>query len=152
MTTKIETTHLVLPPNTNNLNHAFGGWLMAQMDLAAGICAARHCKGPAVTVSVDDLQFAKPIKLGDIVVVKASVNWTGHTSMEIGVFVERETPAGELEHALSGYFTFVALDENGKPKAVPTFIPSNSEEQRRHKEAEHRREWRLKRKQEQEKL
>ena len=154
MTTQIETTHMVLPADTNPSGNCFGGTLMSWMDLCSAICATRYCCGPCVTVSVDDLQFNKPIKLGDIVVIKASVNWTGKTSMEIGVRVERQTgltltnSTPTMEHALSGYFSFVALDEDTKkPKAITVFKPSNQDESRRHQEAQCRREYRLKKKQ-----
>ena len=117
---QVETTHVVLPPHTNAHGSAFGGQIMAWMDIIAGICSARHCKGPAVTVSVDELVFNKPIRLGDIVVMKANLNYVGHTSMEVGVRVESENArTGQVEHCLSGYFTFVAIDAEGKPKEVP---------------------------------
>ena len=83
----VETTHVVLPPDTNSHGTAFGGKIMQWMDIAAGIAAGRHAQGPVVTVSVDDLHFARPIKMGNIVCVRTQVNYTGRTSMEIGVRV-----------------------------------------------------------------
>ena len=146
MISKVETTHVILPPHTNSYGNAFGGQIMSWMDIIAGICAARHCKGPAVTAFIDELQFAKPIRLGDIVIMKAALNWTGKTSMEIGVRVEREDAmTGESEHCLSGYFTFVALGLDGKPKEVPCINPETPDELRRFNEARERREWRLSR-------
>lgn len=146
MTCRVETTHVILPPHTNSYGNAFGGQIMAWMDIIAGICSARHCKGPAVTVLVDELQFAKPIRLGDIVVMKAALNWTGRTSMEIGVRVEREdATTGQFEHCLSGYFTFVAIGLDGKSKEVPSIKPETPDELRRFEEAKERREWRLSR-------
>ena len=145
---QVETTHVVLPPDTNAYGSAFGGQIMAWMDIIAGICAARHCKGPAVTVSVDELVFAKPIRLGDIVVLKANLNLTGRTSMEVGVRVESENAhTGQIEHCLSGYFTFVAVDAEGKPVEVPGLNPMHMTHQQLswRDQAKARREQRLKR-------
>ena len=142
----VETTHLVLPPDTNAHGTAFGGRIMEWMDIAAGICAGRHCQGPVVTVALDDLHFAQPIRMGDVVVVRASVNHAGRTSVEVGVRVESEnTRTQELRHCLTGYLTFVAVDEEGKPMAVPPIEPVTEEERRRYGEALERRNHRLKR-------
>ncbi|MBJ80508.1 MAG: acyl-CoA thioesterase [Myxococcales bacterium] len=140
----VETTHVVLPPDTNSHGTAFGGKIMQWMDIAAGIAAGRHAQGPVVTVSADDLHFARPIKMGHIVSVRAQVNYTGRTSMEIGVRVEsEEASTGTREHCLSGYFTFVAVDANGDPKAVAKLVPQSDEDQRRFDNAEERRKARL---------
>ncbi|MDP7039832.1 MAG: acyl-CoA thioesterase [Myxococcota bacterium] len=142
----VETTHVVLPPDTNSHGTAFGGKIMQWMDIAAGIAAGRHAQGPVVTVSVDDLHFARPIKMGNIVLVRAQVNYTGRTSMEIGVRVEsEEASTGAREHCLSGYFTFVAVDDQGAPKAVAKLVPQCDEDQRRFDNAEERRKDRLNR-------
>jgi len=142
----VEATHLVLPPDTNTHHTAFGGRIMQWMDIAAGICAGRHCRGPVVTAAVDDLQFAQPIRMGDVVIVKASVNYTGRTSMEVGVRVERETVQSQSpEHSLTGYFTFVAVDDTGCPIPVPPVKPETDVEKRRYEAAHARREHRLSR-------
>ena len=142
----VETTHVVLPPDTNSHGTAFGGKIMQWMDIAAGIAAGRHAQGPVVTVSVDDLHFARPIKMGNIVLVRAQVNYTGRTSMEIGVRVESEDAStGAREHCLSGYFTFVAVDDAGAPKAVPKLVPQCDKDQRRFDNAQERRKDRLNR-------
>ena len=142
----VETTHVVLPPDTNSHGTAFGGKIMQWMDIAAGIAAGRHAQGPVVTVSVDDLHFARPIKMGNVVSVRAQVNYTGRTSMEIGVRVEsEEASTGAREHCLSGYFTFVAVDDAGAPKAVAKLVPQGDEDQRRFDNAEERRKGRLNR-------
>ena len=143
----LQTTHQVLPPDTNHFGHAFGGRIMEWMDIAAGISASRHCREPAVTVAVDDLYFARPIKMGDVVIIHASVNYTGKTSMEVGVRVDRENrKTRRREHCLSGYFTFVAIDGDNQPIPVPAVEPLTETELRRFKNAQLRRDNRLQRK------
>lgn len=144
--TDIETTHVVLPSNSNMHGHAFGGWLMSQMDLAAAICAQRYCSMPCVTVCVDDLQFNKPIRVGDIVIIKARINYTGKSSMEIGIKVFKESVRRLRKHCLTGYYTFVAIDDDGHPISVPSIAPNSEEEKRRWNEAEQRKQDRLARK------
>lgn len=140
----VETTHLVLPPDTNALGSTFGGRIMQWMDIAAGIAANRHCGYTAVTAAVDDLHFARPIRLGDVVVIKARVNHAGTTSMEVGVRVEREiTRTGSREHCLTGYFLFVAVDDHGKKQEVPAIEPETDDDQRRFQNAIRRRQRRL---------
>lgn len=125
-------THLVLPGDTNGHNTAFGGKIMQWMDITASVAAMRHCGTPCVTACVDDLIFARPIRMGDIVILKACVNYTGRTSMEVGVRVDSENPqTHERQHALSGYFTFVAVDAQGKPMAVPPVEARTEPEKRR---------------------
>ena len=141
----VETTYLVLPPDTNTHGTAFGGKIMQWMDVAAGICAGRHCRGPVVTAAVDELVFSRPIRMADIVILRAAVNFTGCSSMEVGVRVEREeAETGLREHCLSGYFTFVALDAKGDPAEVPPIAPGNEIEVRRFEKGEQRRNRRLK--------
>jgi acyl-CoA hydrolase len=114
------------------------------MDVAAGIVAGRHCGGQAVTVAVDDLHFARPIRLGDVVIVRAQVNHTGSSSMEIGVEVEREVLGSRTrEHCLTGFFLFVAVDRDGHPIPVPPLEPQTDEEKHRFRNAVRRRESRL---------
>jgi acyl-CoA hydrolase len=125
-------THLVLPGDTNAHNTAFGGKIMEWMDITASVAAMRHCGTPCVTASVDDLSFERPVRMGDIVILKACVNYTGTTSMEVGVRVESEHPQTHVrEHALSGYFTFVAVDAHGRPMAVPPVEARTEQEIRR---------------------
>jgi acyl-CoA hydrolase len=140
----VETTHLVLPPDTNAHGNAFGGRIMEWMDITASIAAVRHCRQAAVTVNVDDLTFEQPIRLGDIVVVRARVNFAGRTSMEVGVRVERELrQSGTREHCLTGYFTFVAIDGESKPAPVPALELETETDKRRFQDALHRRQVRL---------
>lgn len=143
--TRVEMTQIVLPPHTNNHGTAFGGQIAAWADIAASVAARRFCRGPVVTVSMDSLHFLLPIKLGMIVVFRAQVNQAWRSSMEVGVRVEVEdSSTGERHRACSAYFTFVALDEQGRPKAVPALDPGeDAEDQRRAREAMIRRDARL---------
>ncbi|HEX5036543.1 MAG TPA: acyl-CoA thioesterase [bacterium] len=134
-----EFTHLVLPPDTNALGTIFGGRIMEWVDIAASIVASRHCRKVTVTASMDALSFLAPVKVGDIVILKAAVNYAHKTSMEIGVRVESENPlTGERRHTSSAYLTFVGLDESGKPTEVPPVLPQNDDEKRRYQEGEAR--------------
>lgn len=127
-----EFTHLVLPPDTNALGTIFGGRIMEWVDIAASIVASRHCRQVVVTASMDALHFLAPVKVGDIVILKAAVNFAHRTSMEIGVRVESENPlTGERRHTSSAYLTFVGLDQQGKPAEVPPVLPETEEEKRR---------------------
>jgi len=142
----VEMTQLVLPSHTNPLGTAFGGQIMAWIDICAGIAAQRHARQITVTASMDDLHFRSPIHAGEVVILKAQVNRAFHTSMEIGVRVEAENPlTGERRHCSSAYLTFVAIDEQGQRVAIPPLVPGNEEEQRRYEEADKRRQFRLER-------
>lgn len=140
----VEMTEIIMPSHANSVGTVFGGKIMQWMDIAAAICGFRHCRRPVVTASVDTLHFLKPIRVGDIVNIKASVNYVGKTSMEIGVRVEAEEPlTGKKKHSSSAYFTFVATDENCKPIPIPPIIPETKEEKNRYEEAQKRRKIRL---------
>jgi len=137
-------TELVLPSHTNALGSVFGGTVMSWIDIAAAICAQRHTRKVVVTAHIDGLKFVAPVYKGWVVNLKASVNYTGNTSMEIGVRVDAEnTQTGESFHTASAYLTFVALDSHGKPAKVPGLILETDEERRRHKAAVQRRDVRL---------
>lgn len=138
-------TELVLPQHTNALGTVFGGQIMAWIDICAAIAAQRHSRKPVVTASVDALQFIAPVLKGWTVNFKASVNYAGKTSMEVGVRVDAENPiTGEKFHTASAYLTFVALDETSmKPVAVIPVKPESAEEKRRYNEAQIRRQNRL---------
>lgn len=134
----------MLPQDANNLGHVFGGVILAMMDKTAAVCAIRHARSTCVTASIDRVDFREPIHLGDLVVMKASVNYVGRSSMEIGVRVEAEDLiSGERRHTNSCYLTFVAVDHDGKPIEVPEIMPETAEEVRRHGAAEDRRRRRL---------
>jgi acyl-CoA hydrolase len=140
----VEMTELVLPNDTNLLGNLLGGRLMHWMDIAGGMSASRYSNRVVVTAAVDNLIFHHPIKLGELVNLKAIVTWTGHTSMEILVDVIAEnTLTGEKKLANEAFFTFVALDESGKPCLVPYLLPKTDQEKMLNREAANRRAKRL---------
>jgi acyl-CoA hydrolase len=139
-----ETSELMMPQDANNMGHVFGGVILAMMDKTAAIAAFRHSRAAVVTVSIDRVDFREPIHLGDLVVMKASINYVGRTSMEVGVRVEAEDLlTGRRRHTNSCYLTFVAVDRNGRPIDVPGIEPETPDEIRRHAAAEQRRRRRL---------
>ena len=139
-----ETSELMMPHHANNLGHVFGGVILSMMDKTAAVAAYRHCRLNVVTASIDRVDFRESIYAGDLVVMKASVNYVGKTSMEIGVRVEaEELLTGHRRHTNSCYLTFVAVDKNGRPIAVPDVIAETPDEQRRHEAAAQRRKRRL---------
>jgi acyl-CoA hydrolase len=142
---QVSMIELVLPNDTNILNNLLGGRLMHWMDIACAMAAARHCNNIAVTAAVDDLAFHVPVKLGNIVTLKASVNRAFNTSMEVGVKVEAEDyETGEVKHANSAYFTFVSFDKKtGKKMPVPQVIPETADEKKRYDRALERRNQRI---------
>jgi len=136
----VETTHLVLPSDANALGTIFGGKLMSWIDLAASIAASRHSRQVCVTAAMDQLDFLHPIRVGHIVVLKATVNYVGTKSMEVGVRVESENPlSGARIYAATAYLTFVAVDSSGKPVRIAPVKAESEDEKRRYKEAEARR-------------
>lgn len=141
---QVEMTELVLPNDTNRLGNLLGGRLMHLMDIAGAIAAARHTNRVCVTASVDEMHFLHPIKQGDIVMLQASVNRVFNTSMEVGIRVIMEDPlTGVRKPANTAYFTYVALDDDGKPIAADPIRPVSKEEKRRFAEAARRRQLRL---------
>lgn len=133
-----------MPQHANNLGHVFGGVILSLLDRVAAVSAIRHTRENCVTVSVDRVDFREPIYVGDLVVMKASVNFVGRTSMEVGVRVEAEDLAtGVRRHTNSCYLTFVAIDENHRPKEVAPVVPETEDEKRRYKAAQDRRRRRL---------
>ena len=142
--TQHETAQLMMPQHANVLGHVFGGVVLSMMDTTAAVSAIRHARLACVTVSVDRVDFREPIHVGDLVIMKSSVNFVGRTSMEIGVRVETENLlTGLRRHTNSCYLTFVAVDRNGKPVPVPPLKPESPEEIRRYQAAKERRERRL---------
>jgi len=139
-----ETSELMMPHHANNLGHVFGGVMLNMMDKTAAVAAFRHCRLNVVTASIDRVDFREPILVGDLVVMKASVNYVGKTSMEVGVRVEaEELLTGRRRHTNSCYLTFVAVDRNGRPIPVPRLIAETPDEKRRMQAAEQRRKLRL---------
>ena len=139
-----EMAEIVLPNDANPLNALLGGRLMHWIDLAAALAAHRHSRNYVVTASVDHLDFVTPVHVGDLVILRSSVNRAFHTSMEVGVKVEVENYiAGTTRHVSSAYLTFVAVDRNGRHLPVPPVIPENGEQRRRYDDALRRREARM---------
>ena len=139
-----ETSEIMMPQDANVLGHVFGGAVLSMMDKTAAVSAFRHARSAVVTVSIDRVDFREPIHVGDLVIMKASVNFTGRTSMEIGVRVEAEDLiTGRRRHTNSCYLTFVAVDRNGRPAEVAPVIPETEIEKRRYGAAQERRRRRL---------
>lgn len=138
---KSEMTEIVLPNDTNPLNALVGGRLMHWIDLAGAMAAHRHSRQYVVTASVDHLDFLMPVRVGDIVILRSSVNRVFNTSMEVGVKVWVENYHKDVtKHVSSAYLTFVAIDGGGHPLKVAAVIPETAEEKRRYEGAGRRRE------------
>lgn len=137
--TSIEMREMVMPNHTNPQNTVFGGTVMSWIDVAAAMVAARHCGRPVVTAHIDDIDFIAPIKMGYHVLIQASLNYVGKTSMIVGVKVTSENPyTGECRTTTKAYLTFVALDDLGKPVTVPELKPESDDEVRRFENAKKR--------------
>lgn len=143
---KVEMTEIVFPTDANPLGNVMGGRIMHWVDICAAVAAGRHARTPVVTASVDKIDFVNPVPVGGVVVARASVNFAGRTSMEVGVKVWQEDRAtGERKHVVSAYLTFVSLDpDTRKPREVAPILTKTAEEKRRYEEARQRRELRLK--------
>ena len=133
---------IVLPNDTNTFGNLMGGRLMYWMDIAAAIVAGKHCKGPSMTASVDNISFKTPIKIGNLVHVEAKLTRAFNTSMEINIRVWGQDYNHQYE-SNEAFFTFVCLGADGKPKPVPPVIPETKEEQVLYESALRRRQVRL---------
>jgi uncharacterized protein (TIGR00369 family) len=132
------------PQEVNIAGNVHGGAIMKLIDTAAGVAAMRHARSNAVTASIDRLDFLYPVFSGDLVIIKASINLVGRTSMEIGVRVETENLlTGEKRHTASAYLTYVALDKAGRPATLPPLILETEDDKRRNNEALERRKLRF---------
>ncbi|MBL8725942.1 MAG: acyl-CoA thioesterase [Planctomycetes bacterium] len=142
---KVEMTEIVFPNDANPLGNAMGGRVMHWIDICAAVAAGRHARTPVVTASADQIDFHNPVPVGAVVVLLASVNFAGRTSMEVGVKVWQEDRAtGSRVHVASAYLTFVSLDPVTKqPRPVAAIRPETPEEQRRYEAAKARRAHRL---------
>jgi len=139
-----EYAELALPTDANGWGHVLGGKVMHLVDLAGAMAAMRHARRGVVTAAVDSLHFLHPVHIGELVILRSSVNRVFHTSMEVGVrVVTEDLLTGSQRHTCSAYLTFVALDENGVPTPIAPVIPETADEQRRFREAGERREYRL---------
>jgi acyl-CoA hydrolase len=142
---KASETHVFLaqlmhPADASFQGNIHGGLIMRLIDEAAGTAAYRFCRNRVVTAHIDSIDFHHPVHIGEVVMLKASVNYAGRTSMEIGVRVEAENLAtGEVIHTNSAYLVFVALDQDGRPTPVPELLPETDEEKLRYTAAQQRR-------------
>jgi acyl-CoA hydrolase len=131
--------------DANLAGNVHGGVILKNIDNTAGIVASRHSNTNAVTASIDRVDFHSPVYVGDLLRLLSSVNYTGNSSMEVGVRVEAENfMTGKVRHTASAYLTFVAMDANGKPAPVPQIILETEDERRRNRDARSRRESRIK--------
>ena len=139
-----EYSQLALPNDANGFGNVLGGIVMHLVDLAAAMAGMRHAHNPIVTASVDSLHFLHPVHIGELIILRSSVNRVFRSSMEIGVKVMTEKLlTGERLHTCSAYLTFVAVDKEGHAVVIPPVIPETTEEIRRYEQAGERREYRL---------
>lgn len=140
-----EMAQLMMPEDANPQGLVHGGVILSLADKIAYACSSKHAGHYCVTASVDKVDFKSPIKIGQLVTLKASVNYVGHSSMELGIKITaQDLITGEITHTNTCFFTMVALDENNKPVEVPMLILETEEEKRRFKEGEARRNIKLK--------
>ncbi len=136
---RVVMVHEALPEDANAQGNVHGGVVMKLMDAAAGVVSKRHCRKNVVTARVDSLEFLSPIYIGDLIIVKASLTYTGRTSMEIKVDVESENMInGKKTSTTTAFFTMVALDKNGRPTEVPPITVSSEEEKQLYENARKR--------------
>ncbi|MEW5986158.1 MAG: acyl-CoA thioesterase [Chloroflexota bacterium] len=146
---RVTLTQVMGPGEANILGNVHGGTLMKLCDEAGAMAATKHARRPAVTVAVDSMAFHSPVQIGNLVTVTAEITWTGRSSMETRVVVTAENAlTGEMTHANTAYFVYVALDEQGRPAVVPPLLCETEEEQARYQRAAARQALRLKRRQE----
>ena len=139
-----EYSELALPNDANGLGNVLGGKVMHLVDLAGALAALRHARRPVVTASVDHMNFLHPVKIGQLILLRSSVNRVFRSSMEIGVKVwVEDLQTGAVRHTSSAYLTFVALDATGQTVSIPPVIPETEDEKRRYEEAAQRRDYRL---------
>lgn len=137
-------SQLMMPADANNNGYVHGGNILRLVDQAAAVTAMKHAGNACVTASIDRVYFIEPIKIGELVTLKASINYVGRTSMDVGVRVISENlKTGKKRHTNSCYLTMVAVNAKGKPVPVPKLLCKTSEQHRRCKEAEQRRKEKL---------
>ena len=142
--TRTVVQRIMMPADANPAGNVYGGSILRYIDEIASIVSFRHPRTNVVTASIDRMDFLAPMHIGDILVLKAAVNYAGRTSMEVGVRVEAEEPrTGRVVHAGSCYLTMVALDAQGRPTPVPPVSPADEEERTWYEEGERRRAERL---------
>ncbi len=141
---RISIAQLMQPEHANNQGNVHGGWIMKLVDEAGALACMRHAQRRVVTVAIDQMVFREPIRIGDLVNLKAEITYTGRTSMEAEVQVTAENPiTGECTHTNTAYLVYVALDKNGQPAPVPPLIAETDERKRRMEAARVRQKHRL---------
>jgi len=141
---RISISQLMQPEHANNLGNVHGGWVMKLVDEAGALACMRHAQRRVVTVAIDSMVFRNPIKIGDLVTLTAEVTYAGRTSLEAEVQVEAENPiTGERSQTNTAYLVYVALDDNGRPVAVPPLKAETDDEKRKLEEAKERQARRL---------
>jgi len=139
-----EYAQLALPNDANTFGNVLGGTVMHLVDIVAAMAAIRHSRLPVVTASVDSFQFLHPVHIGELILLRSSVNRVFRSSMEVGVYVETENLiTGKRVHTCSAYLTFVALGQEGRPAVVDPVLAETDEEKRRYRQAGERRDLRL---------
>ena len=142
---RVTLSQLMHPEHANLLGNVHGGWIMKLVDEAAALACMRHAQRKVVTVAIDSMVFRKPIKIGDLIILHAEVTYAGRTSMEAEVQVLAENPiTGEQTHTNTAYLVYVALDDEGRPTAVPPLLLETEDEERKAAAAKERQEHRLK--------
>lgn len=145
---RVQIARLMTQLDANLLGNVHGGVIMREVDNVAGMAAARHAGRICVTAAIDELSFVAPVYVNDLLILSASVNFAGATSLEVGVRVEAEPfGGGPRRHTTSAFLVFVSLDEHGKPSPVPPLIAETAEEQRRQEQGALRRQMRSERRQ-----
>jgi acyl-CoA hydrolase len=139
-TAELTLAQVMLPEDANPRGNVHGGTLMKLADTAGGVCATRHTRKRVVTVVMDSMTFEEPVYVGDLVIVHASITWTGKTSIETEVNIRAENAlTGEVRQISTAYFVYVATDQNGRPTPVEPFTPTTAEHRRKWQAAEERR-------------
>lgn len=142
--TSVVLSSLMMPADANFMGNIHGGVIMKLIDEAAGTCAFQFCRTRVVTAAIDRIDFHYPVQIGNLITLKANVNYTGATSLEVGVRVEAEDlTTGVITHCASAYLVFVALGDDGAPNKVPVLTPRTAQQKRRFEEARQRRQKRL---------
>ncbi|NQS90123.1 acyl-CoA thioesterase [Patescibacteria group bacterium] len=137
-------SQVMVPYDANQYGNVHGGVIMRLMDEVAFVAASRHTHRNVVTVCIDSLSFENPVRIGDVVALKATLIYVGKTSMEIEVYVETERlKTGEIFPVATAYLTMVALNEEGRPVEIPQLIPQTEKEKKKYAEAKSRREQKL---------
>ncbi|HSG45083.1 MAG TPA: acyl-CoA thioesterase [Anaerolineales bacterium] len=144
---RVTISQLMHPEHANLLGNVHGGWIMKLVDEAGALACMRHAQTRVVTVAIDSMTFREPIRIGDLVILKAEVAYTGRTSMEAAVHVIAEDPvSGEQTHTNTAYLVYVALDNEGKPTPIPPLLAETDKEKIKMTDALERQERRLKKK------